>query len=57
MHLYKIEGTANPFDVISKVLYQILHLRHFDRIMGCYGSPHDTHLSFRPNPDDNSSSV
>jgi hypothetical protein len=37
---YKIEGTANPSDAMSKVLYRILHRRHFERIMGYNGSTH-----------------
>jgi hypothetical protein len=34
MRFYKIDGTANPSNAMSKVLYRILHRHHFDRIMG-----------------------
>jgi hypothetical protein len=54
MFFFKIDGTANPSDAMSKVLYRILHHRHFDRIMGYNGSTHATHPEFLPNPDDNS---
>jgi hypothetical protein len=54
---YKIDGTANPSDAMSKVLYRILHRRHFDRIMGYNGSAHATHPALPPNPDDNSDHV
>jgi hypothetical protein len=54
---FKIDGTANPSDAMSKVLYRILHRRHFDRIMGYNGSTHATHHEFLPNPDDNSDHV
>jgi hypothetical protein len=57
MFFYKIDGTANPSDAMSKVLYRILHRRHFDRIMGYNGSSHATHTAFLPNPDDNSDHV
>jgi hypothetical protein len=56
LSFFKIHGTVNPFNAMSKVLYSILHRRHFDRAQGYYGSPHATHTSFRPNPDDNSAS-
>jgi hypothetical protein len=57
MFFYKIDGTANPSDAMSKVIYRILHRRHFDRIMGYNGSTHATHPAFLPNPDDNSDHV
>jgi hypothetical protein len=57
MFFYKIDGTANPSDAMSKVLYRILHRRHFDRVMGYNGSAHATHPMLLPNPDDNSDHV
>jgi hypothetical protein len=34
MIFFKVNGQANPADVLSKVIYRILHRRHFDRMMG-----------------------
>jgi hypothetical protein len=56
LSFFKIHGTVNPSDAMSKVLYRILHRRHFDGAQGYYGSPHATHVSFIPNPDDNPTS-
>jgi hypothetical protein len=56
LSFFKIHGTVNPSDAKPKVLYRILHRRHFDRVQGYYGSPHATHVSFLPNPDDNPTS-
>jgi hypothetical protein len=53
---FKVNGQANPDDALSKVLYRILHRRHFDRMMGYYGSLHILHAVFRANPNDNPSS-
>jgi hypothetical protein len=53
LEFFKIHGTANPADTMSKVLYRILFARHFDRIQGYNGSPHAVHPVFRPNPNDN----
>jgi hypothetical protein len=53
LYFFKIHGNVNPSYAMSKVIYRILHRRHFDRAQGYYGSPHATHTSFRPNPDDN----
>jgi hypothetical protein len=53
IRFFKIDGKANPSDALSKVLYRILHRRHFDRLMGYYGSPHATHTSFITNPNNN----
>jgi hypothetical protein len=52
----KIDGKANPSDALSKVIYRILHRRHFDRLMGYCGSPHATHTSFIKNPNNNPTS-
>jgi hypothetical protein len=41
---FKIDGTANPSDTRSKVLYRILHQRHCNHVMGYNGSPNATHL-------------
>jgi hypothetical protein len=51
---FKIHGTANPADAMSKVLYRISHRRHFDRVQGYNGSPFTIHLSYLPNPNENS---
>jgi hypothetical protein len=40
--LFKIDGTANPPDALSKPLYRILHRYHFGRLMRYYGSPQTT---------------
>jgi hypothetical protein len=56
MTFFKFNGQANPADALSKVLYRILHRRHFDRMMGYYGSPHILHAVYRTNPNDNPSS-
>jgi hypothetical protein len=56
LSLLKIHGTVNPSDAMYKSLYRILHRCHFDRAQGYYGSPHATHTTFHPNPDDNSAS-
>jgi hypothetical protein len=32
MSFFQIHGTANPAEAMSKVLYRILHRRHFDRL-------------------------
>jgi hypothetical protein len=56
MTFFKVNGQANPADALSKVLYHILHRRHFDRMMGYYGSPHIRHAVYRTNPNDNPSS-
>lgn len=53
MKFFKICGTANPSDAMSKVLYRILFYRHFDRLQGYYGSPHATHAVYLENPNDN----
>jgi hypothetical protein len=53
LSFFKIHVTVNPSDAMSKVLYRILHRRHFDRTQGYYGSAHSTHVTFLPNPDDN----
>jgi hypothetical protein len=34
LSFFKIHGTVNPSDAMSKVLYRILHRRHFDRAQG-----------------------
>jgi hypothetical protein len=31
LSFFKIHGTVNPYDAMSKVLYRILHRRHFDQ--------------------------
>jgi hypothetical protein len=56
MTFFKANGQANPVDALRKVLYRIPHRRHFDRMMGNYGSPHILHAVFRANPHDNPSS-
>jgi hypothetical protein len=56
MTFFKIDGTANPLDAMSKVLYRILHPHHFDRPQGYYGLPYATHDTFRLSPNDNPSS-
>jgi hypothetical protein len=53
IRFFKIDGKANPSDALSKVLYRVLHRRHFNRLMGYYGSPHATHTSFITNPHNN----
>jgi hypothetical protein len=53
MTCFKANGQANPADALSKVLYCILNRRHFERMMGYYGSPHILHTVFRANPNDN----
>jgi hypothetical protein len=55
MSFFKIDDTANPSDALSKVLYRILHRRHFDRLMRYYSSPHATHTEFLDNPNNNPS--
>jgi hypothetical protein len=39
MTFFKNDGTANPSDAMSKVLYRILHRRNFDHLQGYYGPP------------------
>jgi hypothetical protein len=56
MTFFKVNGQTNPVDALSKVLYRILHRRHFDRMMGYYDSPHILHAGYRTNPNDNPSS-
>jgi hypothetical protein len=56
MTWFKVDVQANPADALSKVLYRILHLCHFDRMMGYYGSPHILHAVYRANPNNNPSS-
>jgi hypothetical protein len=53
LEFFKIDGTANPADAMSKVLYRILFAHHFHCLQGCNGSPHATHSVFRTNPNDN----
>jgi hypothetical protein len=53
LEFFKVDGTANPADAMSKVLDRILFAYHFDRLQGYNGSPHATHPVFRPNPNDN----
>jgi hypothetical protein len=53
LDFFKIDGTANPADAMSKVLYRILFAIHFNRMQDYNGSPHATHPVFRPNPNDN----
>jgi hypothetical protein len=50
LEFLKMDGTANPADAMSKVLYIILFVRHFDRVQGYNRSMHATNLVFRPNP-------
>jgi hypothetical protein len=56
MTFFKVNGQENPADALSKVLYRILHRRHFDRMMGYCGSPHILRAVYRTNPNDNPSS-
>ena len=49
----KIDTKVNPADAMTKLLYKILHQRHFYQIMGRYGSPHAQHLRWLDNPYEN----
>jgi hypothetical protein len=53
LEVFKIDGTSNPADAQSKVLYRILSTHHFDHLQGYNGLPYANHPFFRPNPNDN----
>jgi hypothetical protein len=53
MKFFKIYGTGNPSNAMSKVLYRILFFHRFGRLQGYFGSPYSTHLTFIDNPNDN----
>jgi hypothetical protein len=57
MKYFKICGTVNPSDAMSKFLYRILFYRHFDRVQGYFGSPYTTHYVFLDNPNNNTPAV
>jgi hypothetical protein len=56
LSFFKIHATANPSNAMSKVLYHILRRCHFDRAQGNYVPTHATRTTFRPNPNENSTS-
>jgi hypothetical protein len=53
LEFFKIDGSTNPADAMSKVLYRILFDRHFYRLEGCNRAPYAAYLVFRPNPNNN----
>jgi hypothetical protein len=57
LSFFKIHGSINPSDAMSKCLYRILHIRHFDRAQGYNGSPHASYPVYLPNPNDNPAPV
>jgi hypothetical protein len=57
MKYFKICGTVNPADAMSKVLYRIIFYRHYDRVEGYFGSPYTTHDVFLEDPNDNTPAV
>jgi hypothetical protein len=57
LSFFKIHGSVNPSDAMSKCLYRILHSRHFDQAQGYNGSPHASHPVYLPNLNDNPAPV